>query len=400
MKFLRLILLLLGLARAAATDALLTLNETSAFYNLTASGTLAVSGAATFSTNVSVTGGPLIRASANVTSSTTLSRAYHNVLVSDSAGDVVLTLPDATTHTGVEFRITKRTGNNKTTVTASELIGGIAYTIPVPTLTSVTLQSNGAQWQMVESPLEPIIKSITTAGTTNLAVGDFNIVVNDDAGSITLNLPRATNFALLGRKIYIQKRDGTNTTTLSATGSDTIDGATSLTIPYKGALILQSDLSAWRIMGTTFLPLLTSDPSVVADGSLWYRTDTDVFKGRANGATVALATQPTTETLTASGGTLTITAGKGPNQSSRWVANGNVTLAFASLADNDGGRLRVWPATTNVTITLPNYASGPSGSTLTVNGGTGSTNYTEIVWVNGVESSTNRVSINALNYYR
>lgn len=400
MKTFRLILLLLGLARAAATDALLTLNETSAFYNLTASGTLAVSGGATFSTNVSVTGGPLIRASANVTTSTTLDRTYHNVFVSDSAGDVVLTLPDATTHTGVEFRITKRTGNNQTTVTASELIGGIAYTIPLPTLTSVTLQSNGAQWQMVESPLEPIIKSITTAGATNLAVGDFNLVVNDDAGSITLNLPRCTNFALLGRKIYIQKRDGTNTTTLSATGSDTIDGATSLTIPYKGALILQSDLSAWRIMGTTFLPLLSSDPSVVADGALWYRTDTDVFKGRANGATVALATQPTTETLTASGGTLTITAGKGPNQSSRWVADGNVTLAWANLADNDGGRLRVWPAATNVTITLPNFASGPSGTTLTVSGGTGYTNYTEIAWANGVENSTNRVSINALNYYQ
>lgn len=145
----------------------------------------------------------------------------------------------------------------------------------------------------------------------------------------------------------------------------------------------------------------TSSPSTtIADGQLWYRSDTDVVQLRANGATVDIATKPATETLTASGGTLTITAGKGPNQSSRWVADGNVTLAFASLSDNDSGRLRVWPATTNVTITLPNYASGPSGSTLTVNGGTGWTNYTEIVWVNGVESSTNRVSINALNYYR
>lgn len=127
---------------------------------------------------------------------------------------------------------------------------------------------------------------------------------------------------------------------------------------------------------------------------IWYNGSAD-----RNAAAIE-EVQPATETLTASGGTLTITAGKGPNQSSRWVADGNVTLAFASLADNNGGRLRVWPATTNVTITLPNYASGPSGSTLTVNGGTGSTNYTEIVWVNGVESSTNRVSINALNYYR
>lgn len=148
------------------------------------------------------------------------------------------------------------------------------------------------------------------------------------------------------------------------------------------------------------LPRTTATPTSAADGLLWYRSDTDVLALRANGATVDIATKPATETLTASAGTLTITAGKGPHQSSRWVADGNVTLAFASLADNDGGRLRVWPATTNVTITLPNYASGPSGSTLTVNGGTGSTNYTEIVWVNGVESSTNRVSINALNYYR
>jgi hypothetical protein len=115
---------------------------------------------------------------------------------------------------------------------------------------------------------------------------------------------------------------------------------------------------------------------------------------------VKLAKAPTTETLTASSGTLTITAGKGPNQSSRWVADGDVTLAWTSLADNDGGRLRVWPAATNVTITLPNFASGPTGTTLTVTGGTGYTNYTELAWVNGVESSTNRVSITALNYYQ
>ena len=400
MKSFRLLLLLLGLVRAAATDALLTLDETSAFYKLTASGTLAVTGAATFSTNVTVTGGPLIRATANVTTSTTLSRAYHNVLVSDSAGDVVITLPDATTHTGVEFRITKRTGNNLTTITAAELIGGIAYTIPVPTLTSVTLQSNGAQWQMVESPLEPIVKSITTAGTTNLVVGDFNLVVNDDAGSITLNLPRATNFALLGRKIYIQKRDGTNTTTLSATGSDTIDGATSLTIPYKGSLVLQSDLSAWRIMGTTFLALLTADPSVVADGALWYRSDTDVFKGRANGATVTVATQPTTETLTYSSTTVTLTAGKGPNQSSALTCTNAFTLTFASVADNDGGTIWVHPAAMNCTVTLSSPAYGPSGTTLTITGGTGSTNHTVIAWKATTVGGTNVVNVNALNYYR
>lgn len=177
------------------------------------------------------------------------------------------------------------------------------------------------------------------------------------------------------------------------------------TSAYGRSFLTLSSANAGRgylELGITNSPQFAS-PYFNTSLELGHATDTTLARssaGRITVESVPVALQPSTETITASAGTLTITAGKGPNQSSRWFADGDVTLAWVSLADNDSGRLRVWPAATNVTITLPVIAGGPNGTTLTVMGGTGYTNWTEIVWVNGVEDSTNRVSINALNYYR
>ena len=105
------------------------------------------------------------------------------------------------------------------------------------------------------------------------------------------------------------------------------------------------------------------------------------------------------ETLTYSGTTVTIPAGKGPLQLSQLTCTNNATLAWSSLASGDGGKVLVNPAATNCTFTLPSYAFGPAGKSLTITGGTGNTNYTEIGWVNNVVDGTNRVTVNALNYY-
>lgn len=106
------------------------------------------------------------------------------------------------------------------------------------------------------------------------------------------------------------------------------------------------------------------------------------------------------ETLTYSSTTVTVTAGKGPLQLSELTCTNSFTLAFGSLASGDGGTIVVWPAATNCTVTLSSYAYGPSGTTLTITGGTGNTNYTELAWKNNVVGGTNRVSVNVLNYYR
>lgn len=36
----------------------------------------------------------------------------------------------------------------------------------------------------------------------------------------------------------------------------------------------------------TYFDVVSSDPSSPTDGQVWYRSDTDEFKGRANGSTV------------------------------------------------------------------------------------------------------------------
>lgn len=114
---------------------------------------------------------------------------------------------------------------------------------------------------------------------------------------------------------------------------------------------------------------------------------------------VRLAKVPSVGTLSYSGSDVTVTAGKGPLQEDRLTAAGNFNLLFTSLATRDAGTILVWPAATNCTVTLPSYAFGPTGRTLTISGGTGYTNHTEIAWKNLVVGGTNRISVNALNYY-
>lgn len=161
------------------------------------------------------------------------------------------------------------------------------------------------------------------------------------------------------------------------------------------------------------IPLIALGQATIANNSLVNLTPTTIELGHASDTTIArsaagvvtiegvpIAEEWPTETLAYSGTTVTVTAGKGTLQESELTCTNSFTLAFTSLAARNGGTIRVWPAATNCTVTLPSYCFGPSGSTLTITGGTGNTNYTEIAWKNGVVGGTNRVSVNALNYYR
>lgn len=38
------------------------------------------------------------------------------------------------------------------------------------------------------------------------------------------------------------------------------------------------------------IPSLTADPATPVDGQIWYRSDTDVYKGRQNGVTKTFTT--------------------------------------------------------------------------------------------------------------
>lgn len=59
------------------------------------------------------------------------------------------------------------------------------------------------------------------------------------------------------------------------------------TVLYKnsaGVLQTTADVS----LNTVILASVTSDPVSPADGTVWYRSDTDEYKGRANGSTVTI----------------------------------------------------------------------------------------------------------------
>lgn len=115
---------------------------------------------------------------------------------------------------------------------------------------------------------------------------------------------------------------------------------------------------------------------------------------------IKLAKNPITEVLAYSGTTVTVTASKGPLQSSALTCTNDFTLTFSGVTDNDGGTIWVHPDTANRTVTLSSPAYGPSGTTLTITGGTGSTNHTVLAWKATTVGGTNVINVNALNYYR
>lgn len=200
------------------------------------------------------------------------------------------------------------------------------------------------------------ITSSTTLTTANTVV-----FVNDATGDVTVSLPTAVGID--GQMFVIKKTGGANTTTIDPDGSETIDGFTTVTVGSGQAVVLESNGTEWKVVA----------------GVGW--------------------TYPQTA-LVYSGTTVTLTSLGGDTQINTLTCTNDCSLAFANLAPNSGGTILVWPAATNCTVTLPSYAYGPSGTTLTITGGTGYTNHTEIAWKNLVVGGTNRVSINALNYYR
>jgi hypothetical protein len=114
-----------------------------------------------------------------------------------------------------------------------------------------------------------------------------------------------------------------------------------------------------------------------------------------------VAIQPTTETLTYSGGTnVTITAGKGPMQRSLLTVTNNFQLLWSGLTDNDGGVVHLIPDTTNRTILVssPGRAAGSTAATatgsttLTITGATNG--WAELAWSVVSVGGTNRVSVN------
>lgn len=84
----------------------------------------------------------------------------------------------------------------------------------------------------------------------------------------------------------------------------------------------------------------------------------------------------------------------------RVALTGSTTLAWTNPSPGQRGTLDVYPDTVDRTVTLPALAYSPSGSTITITNGTGSTNWTRLAWEVHQVGGTNRIFVSPTAVYR
>jgi hypothetical protein len=84
----------------------------------------------------------------------------------------------------------------------------------------------------------------------------------------------------------------------------------------------------------------------------------------------------------------------------RVALTGDTVLAWTNPSPGQRGSLDIYPDTSTRTVTIPSLAYSPSGSTFTVDGGTGSTNYVRAMWEVHQVGGTNRITVVPTAIYR
>lgn len=173
----------------------------------------------------------------------------------------------------------------------------------------------------------------------------YNFVAGAIAANRTINIPAITDTktmavastTLTGSRIPI------NT---AATPGD-LFGDSGLTFASNTLSAPTISLTPSATLAAVYMGSITADPSTLSDGAMWYRSDTDIFRGRANGASVNFTTG-------------TLTAGRIPYNLSASSLQDDADLTY------DG---------TNMTInggqTISRTATKVSRQTITLNGLTG-----------------------------
>lgn len=130
-------------------------------------------------------------------------------------------------------------------------------------------------------------KSIVKNGATSLAAGDIA------AGQIYCLAYDGTNLQIIGRIAAASISGSISVGQVAyASGSDAIKGEAVFT--YNETTDELSVRRVKTLSTATYAAFaetgVTADPSTLTDGDKWYRTDTDEFMGRANGASVSFHT--------------------------------------------------------------------------------------------------------------
>lgn len=114
------------------------------------------------------------------------------------------------------------------------------------------------------TPINNTDSPYTMTGTSEV------LLVNATAGNVTVTLPSAAYFGSgYGSRVIIRRTDtSSNTVTIQRAGSDTVNGATFMTIPpAAGAMLTSNGTSTWVSTGGAGDTFRARDFGVMADGS-------------------------------------------------------------------------------------------------------------------------------------
>lgn len=112
---------------------------------------------------------------------------------------------------------------------------------PAPQAGQLWLDTNGTGAPVSITPIREESSNYTITSS------DGTVGVDTSGGAVTITLP-AVAAVTAGIKYTIKNIDGANAVTVDADGSETIDGATTATVPYPNALKVQSTGTGWWII--------------------------------------------------------------------------------------------------------------------------------------------------------
>ena len=174
--------------------------------------------------------------------------------VSELAADRTVTLPLLTGNDTFVFEAHTQTLTNKTIAAASNTI-----TMAIADLSDVSGTTGSGN----------VVR--TTSPTISLA-----ILANPRATTLEINDSNSSNQYTIG----VADLTTDVTVSLPLLSADTTFAVTGIAQVFSGLQEFNDGINVAR----------ASDPGTVTDGMLWYRTDTDVYKGRLNGTIVVLPT--------------------------------------------------------------------------------------------------------------
>lgn len=174
------------------------------------------------------------------------------VLVNATSGAVTLSLYTAIGNSGRKLRVIKTdTSTNTVTVDpfGSQTINGATTLVLRTQYDATAIASDGTNWLQLYRGLFPQVLSKSADYTVAVADGD-DVTVLMDATGAARTVTLYTAVGNIGRRVIAKKTDSsTNAVTIDGNGSETIDGALTLTLSLQyEAAILESDGANWQVL--------------------------------------------------------------------------------------------------------------------------------------------------------